>query len=435
MEGKKSFDKLRKRLFKNMGLKIISFVLAFVLWFVVIQIEDPQDDQSYEDVQVKLVNTELLDNQGKFYEIIEDSDKVRVTVYAPRSIIEKLRKSDIVAEADVSKLTDINTIAITYKVENATVDRIEGGHDVVRLNVEEKKSKWVRLIGDTVGEVPEGYIVSNITLDQTNIEITGPESVIDTVSYAQVKIDVSGATNSLTANVDIQLYDAESNPVDQKHVTKNVDLAYMEVEVLATKEIPVEVAYTGEAAEGYMATGVVESDRTTVTVAGTVGALANANSIVIPEERLDITGQTENLVQTINIKSYLPNNTQLADKTFDGKITATVYIEPIIEKELDVPLDNVLIFNLPAGMSAQPRGDVLNYDLTISGLGRYVNEIEAAGVTGRIDITSWMTEQGIDELAPGTYNIPVIFNLSDNVKIVTSESVPIVVSMEAATEE
>lgn len=435
MEGKKTFNKIRKVLFKNLGLKIISLALAFVLWFLVIQIEDPQDDRSYEDVQVKLVNTELLENENKFYEIMDDTDKVKVTVFAPRSIIEKLRKSDIVAEADVSKLTDINTIAINYKVENATVDRIEGGHDVVRLNVEEKKSKWIRLRSDTVGEVAEGYIVSNITLDQTDIEITGPESVVDTVSYAMVKIGVGGATNSLVANVDIQLYDAEDKPVDQKHITKNVDSAYMKVEVLATKDVPIEVQYAGEPAEGYMTTGVVESDITTVKLAGTVTALANANSIEIPAERLDITGQKENLVSTVNIKSYLPNNTQLADKSFDGKVTTTVYIEPIVEKRLQVPLDHVLITNMPAGLIVQLPEDFTGYTLTIGGLKEFVEPIRGNAVTGRIDITSWMTAERIDELVPGTYNIPVTFNLTEQVEQMDTVTAPVIVSMEVQEEE
>ncbi len=53
-------------------------------------------------------------------------------------------------------------------------------------------------------------------------------------------------------------------------VKKNVDSAYMTVEVLATKEVPVEIEYMGVPEDGYMAAGEVESSVPTVRIAGTV---------------------------------------------------------------------------------------------------------------------------------------------------------------------
>ena len=196
---------MRKKLTHNLGLKLASLVLAFVLWFLVVQINDPKDTERFTNVQVKLINTELLEKEGKVYEVLDNTDKVSVTVSAPRSIIDQMRASDIVAEADVSRLTDINTIVITYDTPNVEVNSIEGDHDVVRLSVENKKSKWIKLVSNTVGDVADGYIVSNVSLDQTNIEISGPESLVSAVDHAAVDISVAGATTSLSANVDIQL--------------------------------------------------------------------------------------------------------------------------------------------------------------------------------------------------------------------------------------
>ena len=135
---------MRKKLTHNLGLKLASLVLAFVLWFLVVQINDPKDTERFTNVQVKLINTELLEKEGKVYEVLDNTDKVSVTVSAPRSIIDQMRASDIVAEADMSRLTDINTIVITYATPNVEVNSIEGDHDVVRLSVEDKKSKWIQ---------------------------------------------------------------------------------------------------------------------------------------------------------------------------------------------------------------------------------------------------------------------------------------------------
>ena len=131
---------MRKKIFKNWGLKLVSLILAFILWFLVVQIDDPIGTIRFNNITVRLTNTELLDEENKVYEVLDNTDSVNVTVSAPRSIREQLRASDIVAEADISKLTDINTVAITYSV-NYEIDSIEGDHDAVRLSVEDKSSK------------------------------------------------------------------------------------------------------------------------------------------------------------------------------------------------------------------------------------------------------------------------------------------------------
>ena len=226
---------MRKKLVRNLGLKLASLLLAFALWFLVVQINDPLDSVTFSNVEIELINTDLLEQEGKVYEVLDGSNMARVTVYAPRSVIGQIRKSDIVAEADMSKLTDINTIAVNYYVENLAVDSVDGNRDLVRLNVEDKKETWIRLVSNVVGDVAEGYLVTNIIVDSTDIAISGPESAVSKVAYAAVEMDVTGAVSNRSANVDIQLYDEEDNLIENKSIRKNEDSAYMQVEVLATK--------------------------------------------------------------------------------------------------------------------------------------------------------------------------------------------------------
>ncbi len=411
---------MKKLLTRNLGLKLASLVLAFVLWFLVAQIYDPKDTVTFNNIQVKLINTELLDEEGKVYEVLDNSNLVRVTVTGPQSIVKsELRRSDIVAEADMSKLTDINTIAITYYCENISNDSVEikGNHDSVRLNVEDKASKWIKLESTTVGEVASGYMIGNVTLDQTNIEVTGPKSAITQIDHAGVDINVADSTSSLSANVDIKLYDADDNELTLETVKKNVDSAHMTVEVLATKEVPVEIEYMGVPEDGYMATGEVTSSVSTVKIAGTASTLAGISAITIPEERMNITGQSGDLVDIINLKDYLPSNVRLADKNFDGKITATVYIEPVETQELSVPAENITVSGVPEGMEAEITTVADTYDITVSGLERDVSVLRDNTVTGVLDLGKWMEDNGVEELTPGNYTLPVTFNLSENITI------------------
>ena len=411
---------MKKLLTRNLGLKLASLLLAFVLWFLVAQIYDPKDTVSFNNIQVRLINTELLDEEGKVYEVLDNSNLVRVTVTGPQSIVKsELRRSDIVAEADMSKLTDINTIAITYYCENISNDSVEikGNHDSVRLNVEDKTSKWIKLESNTIGDVASGYMIGNVTLDQTNIEVTGPKSAISQVDHAGVDINVTDSTTSLSANVDIKLYDADDNELVLESVKKNVDSAYMTVEVLATKEVPVEIEYMGVPEDGYMATGEVESSVPTVRIAGAASTLAGISAITVPEDRMNITGQTDNLVDIINLKEYLPSNVRLADKSFDGKITATVYIEPIVSKDLTVAAENISVTGVPDGMEAEITSTAEEYNITVSGLSRDVSILRDSSVTGILNLTQWMQDNGVEELTPGVYTIPVTFNLAEDITV------------------
>lgn len=413
---------------RNLGLKLASLVLAFVLWFLVAQIYDPKDTVTFNNIQVRLINTELLDEEGKVYEVLDNSNLVRVTVTGPQSIVKsELRRSDIVAEADMSKLTDINTIAITYYCENVSNDSVEikGNHDSVRLNVEDKTSKWIKLESNTIGEVASGYLIGNVTLDQTNIEVTGPKSAISQVDHAGVDINVTDSTSSLSANVDIKLYDADGNELTLESVKKNVNSAHMTVEVLATKEVPVEIEYMGVPEDGYMATGEVESSVPTVRIAGTASALVGISAITVPEDRMNITGQSGDLVDIINLKEYLPSNVRLANKSFDGKITATVYIEPIDTKDLTIPADNISITGVPDGMEAEVTSTAEEYNITVSGLTRDVSILRDSSVTGVLDLNQWMEDNGLEELTPGNYTIPVTFNLSEDITVDTDVNIHI----------
>ena len=411
---------MKKLLTRNLGLKLASLLLAFVLWFLVAQIYDPKDTVTFNNIQVRLINTELLDEEGKVYEVLDNSNLVRVTVTGPQSIVKsELRRSDIVAEADMSKLTDINTIAITYYCENISNDSVEikGNHDSGRLNVEDKTSKWIKLESNTIGDVASGYMIGNVTLDQTNIEVTGPKSAISQVDHAGVDINVTDSTTSLSANVDIKLYDADDNELVLESVKKNVDSAYMTVEVLATKEVPVEIEYMGVPEDGYMATGEVESSVPTVRIAGTVSTLVGISAITVPEDRMNITGQSDNLVDIINLKEYLPANVRLADKSFDGKITATVYIEPIVSKDLTVAAENISVTGVPDGMEAEITSTAEEYNITVSGLSRDVSILHDSSVTGILNLTQWMEDNGVEELTPGNYTIPITFNLAEDITV------------------
>ena len=376
---------MKKKIFHNWSLKLASLILASVIWFLVAKIGDPTDTVTFYNVPVKLTNTELLDKENKVFEVLDKTDSVRVSVKAPRSVTSKLRLSDIIAEADVSKLTDINTIEIAYSVP-MVVEEVKGDHDSVRLSVEERATKWIRVQHHTDGEVAESYIVAGATLDQNRIEVTGPKSAVEQISYAGIGVDVTGATSNVSLNVEPEFYNAHGDLLTFNNVTRNVERVHVEVEVLSTKEVPIVLQTMGVPAEGYMATGKIESSIDSIVIAGKQSVLNSISKIVIPEDELNLTGESSDMVNIINLKDYLPENVRFADSSFNGRITVTVFIEELVDKTIQVTADKISITDLPAGYSAEITDVEENHMLTVTGLAENVSAISSSSVNGVIKI-------------------------------------------------
>ena len=261
----------------------------------------------------------------------------------------------------------------------------------------------------------EGYIIGNAKLEQNRIEITGPQSVVDSIKSAGIEIDVTGATSNVSGNADIHFYDAEGELVDDSDIAKNTSSMHVEVPVLATKEVPVEAIPTGTPAEGHLATGVVVCDPPTVLIAGTPTVLADLSKLTIAERELDITDKDGDLVKDVDIRKYL-DKVKLADGEFNGIVNVTVYIEPIVERNLTLAQSNITLINLPEGLEWEFTHEQETYRLRISGLDDAVSAVNQAEVKGTIDIGAWMADRNVEELTPGEYEMPVAFTLPGNVE-------------------
>lgn len=413
---------MKKKIFHNWGLKLVSLLLAFVLWFLAVQINDPKETVTFDRIPVKLTNTELLEQENKVYEVVGNTDFVKVTIRAPKSVIRDLRSSDIVAVADMAQLTDINTIPISYSIQGvsaANYDSIKGDHDdKVRLNVEERKTKLIRVQSRTFGEVAEGYLVASATADQNMISVTGPKSAVEKISFARVEVDVSGASTGMSLNVEPKLYDVDENLLDLPGISMNVSYIHMAVEVLAAKEVPVTAAVTGTAAEGYMATGEVECSPEIVKIAGPALAIAGVSNISIPAEQLDIGGATGDVESVINIRSCLKNDSiRFADSSFNGNVTVTVHVEPVVARTFSLSEGNMEFSNIPDGYAIELIQPEKEYAVRISGLQAAVSTVTEQTLTGRADVGGWLEEQGAQEPLDGDYTIPLRFTVPNNVII------------------
>ena len=104
---------MKHRITKNWGLKLVSFLFAVMLWIIVTNINDPISPLKVNNIPVTIKNGDLITEKGQIYEVLEDTDMIdSVIIRAPRSIIDTLGASNVIAEADMRDLTSLNTISI-----------------------------------------------------------------------------------------------------------------------------------------------------------------------------------------------------------------------------------------------------------------------------------------------------------------------------------
>ena len=94
---------MKTKLFDNLLLKILSVIAAVFLWLIVVNIDDAVDNRQIRNVKVNMVNMEVLTSQGQMCRVEDGTDTVDLTVYARRSVLNRLKASDFVVTADVQK--------------------------------------------------------------------------------------------------------------------------------------------------------------------------------------------------------------------------------------------------------------------------------------------------------------------------------------------
>lgn len=407
---------MKNKLTKNWGLKLGSFLFAVALWIIVTNINDPVIPYKVSDVPVTIRNANLITDKGQIYEVLDGTDVIDVvTITAPRSIIDSLDKSNVVAVADMNDLTSLNTISIKLSTNkyNDKLESIKGSIDSVKLNIEDKQTKSLPLKTNTTGEVREGYVVGDVTTDQNLVRISGPKSVISQISKAVVEVDVSGFTSNIGTDADIHLFDENDKEIKSGSIEKSISKVRVNVDILEIKSVPIQYNVTGVPGDGYRMTGEIEGSRNYVNIAGKSKIVENIDVIEIPESAIDVTGANENVTAVVDLKNYLPSGVILADENFSGKVNVAVFIEQEVEKTVEIDVQSIGITGVPEGYEATITDPEETCDITLVGLASELNDIIVEEITATVDVAAWFEEEEVEEPARGNYWIPITVQIGE----------------------
>jgi len=335
---------MKERLTNNLGYKVLSIVLAVIMWLIMVNVSNPIV-QDTREVPIEVLNESVLESSGLTYELV---GKKTVTVSYDVRIRDqyKIASSDFYASADLAELYDVTgAIPVTVEVANREVKAmIEGTPStkpgVVRIQTEPLQQKKFTLYTHVTGKPQEGFATGAIATNPEYVYATGAESDIGKINSLGIVVNVEGAYSDMTGSAAVKFYDSNGNELK---LADEVDLSLQSVNYYATilqkKDLPLEFAVSGEAGEGYRFVGA-EADIPAVKVMGTRARMATISSLEIPKELLNVDGATEDVVVAVDLAQILPKDVQFADAA-SVVAQVTLHVEKLEERDVDCSLEQL----------------------------------------------------------------------------------------------
>ena len=416
----------RYNLTTNLGLKVIAFIFAALLWLIVVNLDNPVVSKTFREIPVTIVNDDIITSAGDVYQVVGEQS-VSVVVYATRDISQELEAEDIVATADVTEMdTATGLIPIEISIPDYSGD-YESAEAVPRnLTIQREKSgkKVLSLSVKAENDPADGYILGNMTVEPEQVTLTGAESVLAQIARAEARVNVEGMTADQKAKAELRLYDADGNVLNPPQIENDLgeEGITVSVEVLKLKSVPIVLDVTGTPAEGYKYTGGTSTPEN-LQVCGKSADLEGFDEIEISGPVLDVSGASDTIEKNIDISEYLPEGVRLAEQDL-GTVKVTLKVEQEGTRSIDFLVSSLRINNLSEKLQ-------VNYEtgaeivIRVSGDEARLNTLDITNAV-YVDLGGYTT--------PGTYDIPVKVDLPDGVTLEEQVSVSLTLEEKTAQE-
>lgn len=418
---------MKKSLTNNLGLKLLAFIFAFMLWLLVVNIDDPVDTKTFDDIPVSIEYTEVVTQDQRSYQVLDGTDTVSVTVSATRSVLEKISAENIVATADMRELYLESQIPIEITIPGYEFETATASPRNVQVKIEQNKSDTFPITVTTTGTVRDGYVLGNVQADPERVTVNGPESVIDQISKVVAEVNVSGLSSDSSIDAVLTYYDEDNNEISAEQLANNLGTTGVKVNVTLyhTARIPVTVD-TSEvtAADGYSISEVTWTPEE-IQLAGEEEVLDALEEIRIPADAIDITSISQRTEKTVDITPYLPEGTRLVDEN-GNNILVTARVAREGTKSFDIPVGSITVNNLDDALTVSGYGSGDDLEVHIGGPQEQLNSLELSDLAVSIDLKN-CTEAG-------EYEVPVTITLPSDAPDCTVEtSVTVKVTLEKRT--
>ena len=212
--------KIKDTLLSNLGLKLLSLVVAAVLWFVVVNVENPETRKNFT-VNVTFTNEASLAEQNLYYKV-NGTGTVKVTLSGKRSIIEKLSTSDISAVADLSRREE-GKVPVDISLNRYSGQVTPSSKQLyIAIEVGDMATNRFNVTGQTTGTPSSGHVLNSVSVSPNVITVEGPGEIVSTIDLVTATCNIDGASDDITEAVVPKFYDENGKQVDTSELTINV---------------------------------------------------------------------------------------------------------------------------------------------------------------------------------------------------------------------
>ena len=244
---------MRSRLFDNLGLKAVSLVLAFSLWYIV---------AGERGTEIVLAIPLEFRNLPEGLEVIEESaQQVEVRLQGSSEFLRDLSTREVQAALDLSEVDPgQNTVYLTPSQVDTPygvgVMRVTPAS--VNLLIETLAERRVQVVPRVVGEPAAGFVLADIHLEPPEITVTGPASTLESLEQLTTEpISAEGLRETYSQSLQIliddpfvRLIEVNSVEVTLEVQEESIDQDPADPDASVAPEEAGQTGQAGEAGEG-----------------------------------------------------------------------------------------------------------------------------------------------------------------------------------------
>ena len=393
----------------------LSLLIAIVFWLYVDDVQGSKISETYYRIPIEFIGAEdTLPNRGLMLTEGEDIT-IDLKLSGPRILISGLDKSDIRIQVDLTNISAVGTYTLNYEilfpdnVDRSRISREYASRSMVTVKIEELYTKTVPAEVSVSGEVADGYIymAERLVLDPANLVVSGREKDVEKVAAARIKLDLTGATSSISRKFDYELLDAEGNVIEAEGIRLSDNQIQVDAPVYLVKTLNLTVKFK-ESPGSNLEDVDWKLEQNTVEVAGEAASLENKEDILLGE--IDLSSLLSDTEMVLDIS--LPAGTV----NLSGYTTTTLTItfsDNLATKALSV--SNISAVGLSEGQSFDRLTS--SVEVMLRGPADEVEQVTAEDVRVVVDLEEYTSN--------GTYSVPAMVFVDgyDNVGAIGSCSV------------
>jgi YbbR domain-containing protein len=381
---------------KDITIKILSVILAFLLWLYVMGDENPEIPYEMANIPVKIVNINTLEKKGLTI-VDEKNYYVTLRLKGRRNDILKLKSTDITAQADLSRVTSngINVIPIDINGLPNNIALVSISPSEIKVNVDYIAQIEMPVNIEISGNIAEGYAMMPAVSKPEKVLISGPKSKINLVKNVVAQVNVSNKNKDMNISVPVIALDKDNKEV--KGINIDPKFVNINIEVNKTVKVPVNAKIIGKVQDGYDI-ALVNVIPEYVYITGSDSILDKIKSI--NTKQIDITGLNHKITQ--DIPYDLPEGVKLIKNDSTAKVF--IDIQKVITK--DIVINNIQVKD---SQNRNPQLSNQTVTVTVSGVESVVNSAVPDNFNAYVDVSNF---------GSGKQNVNISVTTNLNLKII-----------------